>query len=366
MTNEGTRMIDSPRGTGRDQCAQAVSLLTVAMIMTCPTLAAGATQGQSSMVTGMRITKESFHGWPNTYRLTNGLIEARVITDVGPRIMDVRLSGGPNLLHVREAEAGGTGERQWMPRGGWRLWIAPERLETTYVPDNVPCAVEQDGDSMLRVTGAVEQASGIRKQIEVGLTEMQPRLRITSRIRNMSDHSLTYAAWSLPMLRAGGRAFVPLDVGPLTAFDATRRLILWSYAEIDDPRYRFGDRLVEVDQNRIPAAVALSPGRGKDESKIGVDSAQGWAAYLLDDVLFLKRFSHDPAGQYPDGGATIEVYSNHEFLELENLGPLTTIGPGEEIVLREDWWLFANAAIPADAAPALAALGNYVERAPFP
>ena len=33
------------------------------------------------------------------------------------------------------------------------------------------------------------------------------------------------------MMQPGGRAFVPLDVGPLTAVDATRRLLLWSYAK---------------------------------------------------------------------------------------------------------------------------------------
>ncbi len=359
-------MIENLRRACRGQGIEAVSVLAVAMVMASPTQALGAGQGQSSTVTGMQITKESFHGWPNTYRLSNGLIETRVVTDVGPRIMDVRLSGGPNLLYVRESEAGGSGEPQWVQRGGWRLWVAPERRETTYVPDNVPCGVEQIGDSMVRVTGATEAASGIRKQIEVALDDMQPRVRITSRIRNMSDHSLTYAAWSLPVLRPGGRAFVPLDIGPLTALDAIRRLILWSYTEIDDPRYRFGNRLVEVDHTRIGPAAPPGAGRGEDESKIGVDSTQRWAAYLLDGILFLKRFAYDPAGQYPDGGATIEVYSNREFLELENLGPLTTIGPGEEIVLREDWWLFTGVTVPEAEADALAVIQGFVQRAAFP
>jgi len=343
-----------------------LAVLACMVLMPRPGLAAAAPHEQTNTMTRTHITKESFHGWPNTYRLSNGLIETRVVTDVGPRIMDVRLPGGPNLLYLRQSEAGGGGEPQWVQRGGWRLWVAPERRETTYVPDNVPCVVEQLGGSTLRVTGAVEPASGIRKQIEVALDETQPRVRLTSRIRNVSDHPLTYAAWSLPVLRPGGRAFVPLDIGPLTAFDAIRRLILWSYTEIDDPRYRFGNRLVQVDHTRIGPAAAPRPGRGDDESKIGVDSSQGWAAYLLDGVLFLKRFPHVAAGAYPDGGATIEVYSSHEFLELENLGPLTTIGPGDEIVLREDWWLFAGVTVPEAEADALAVLQAHVGRTALP
>ena len=309
----------------------------------------------------VQIVKEDFHGWPNTYRLTNGLVEARVVTDVGPRIMDFHAVGGGNVIYVRESEAGKSGESTWVQRGGWRLWIAPERKETTYEPDNTACQVEVAG-STLRVTGPAQPAAGIQKQVEITLVPGEPHLRITARIKNISDRPVTYAAWSLPVLRPQGRAFVPMDVGPLTAFDATRRLLLWSYTEVADPRYHFGDRLVEIDHAQVKPAPPQQTGRRDDESKIGVDSAQGWAAYLLDRTLFLKRFPHEANGQYPDGGATIEVYSSHEFLELENLGPLTTIGPGTEIVLPEDWWLFTGVNVLKGEADALTTLQSYVAR----
>jgi hypothetical protein len=325
---------------------------------------AAAEQGRALM-TQTRIVKEDYHGWPNTYRLSNGLIEARVVTDIGPRIMDVRPQGGANLLYVRDSEAGKQAEDHFVQRGGWRLWIAPERKETTYAPDNSTCRAEMLNDSTLRVTGPAQPDAGIQKQIDVSLPPGEPHLHITARIKNISDHPLTYAAWSLPVLRPRGRAFVPWDVGPLDAFDAIRRLLLWSYTKIADPRYHFRDRLIEIDHTRVKPPPASQAGRHDDESKIGVDSAQGWAAYLLDGTLFLKRFPHE-AGQYPDGGATIEVYSSHEFIELENLGPLTTIAPGEEIILPEDWWLFTGVRVPADDTHALPALQKFVAQAAFP
>jgi hypothetical protein len=76
----------------------------------------------------------------------------------------------------------------------------------------------------------------------------------------------------------------------------------------------------------------------------------------------VKRFAHDPHGQYPDGGATVEVYSSHEFLELEHLGPLTTIAPGEKIVFPEEWWLFPDAAIADDEEGAARDIEAYVKR----
>jgi hypothetical protein len=340
------------------------NLRTIALITVLLPVAAGAqppARGNAKM-DRTDITKEDFHGWPNTYRLRNRLIEARVVTDVGPRIMDLRPAGGANLLHAREG-VGGSGEEQYMFRGGWRLWIAPERTETTYALDNSACQAELIGDTTLRVTAPPQPAAGIRKQIDVTLNPGEPCLHVTSRIKNITDHPVTYAAWSLPVLEPGGRAFLPLDVGPLTAFDATRRVLLWSYARFADPRYHFGDRLVQIDHTRVKAAPGAADVRRADESKIGVDSAQGWQAYLLHGTLFLKRFPHDTAGQYPDGGATMEVYSNHEFLELEHLGPLTIIQPGAEIVFPEDWWLFPRVTVPAGDAEALPVLERYVARA---
>jgi hypothetical protein len=307
------------------------------------------------------ITVEDYRGWPHSYRLTNGQIDAVVLTDIGPRIVALNRTGGPNLFHVRDREAGGRDEAQWVFRGGWRLWVAPERRETTYALDNAACTATVDG-STLRVTGPAQAAAGVQKTIEVTIDPDRPHLHVRSRLRNIDQRPLTYAPWSLSVMRPGGRAFVPLDVGPADAFDATRRLLLWSYAKIADPRYRFGDRLVQIDHPAIGPAPPEQSGRRDDESKIGVDSAQGWGAYLLGDVLYLKRFPHESGGTYPDGGATIEVYSSAEFLELEQLGPLTTIAPGDEIVFPEDWWVFSGVSIPSDEAGALAALQPFIQQ----
>jgi hypothetical protein len=308
------------------------------------------------------IEPETYHGWPNSYRLATPFLEARVVTAIGPRIMELRTADGTNLFHVRDAELGHSGESEWMFRGGWRLWVAPETRAKTYVPDNAPCAVEVDG-GVLRVSGPPQPAAGIQKIVELEPAADAPCLHVRSRIRNISTAPVTYAAWSLSVMRPGGRAFAPLDVGPLDAFDATRKLILWSYTELADPRYRFGDRLVQIDHTRVRPAPA-STARRDDESKIGVDSAQGWAAYLVDRTLYLKRFPYQPGAPYPDGGATIELYSSAEFLEVENLSPLTTIQPGGELVYPEDWWIFPNVDLPTDDAAALDALQVILKRTP--
>ena len=215
-----------------------------------------------AMATEVQVGKVAYLGWKDAYELDNGIVKAVVVSEIGPRIIDFRLSHGDNVLHVRGAEAGGKGESNWVFRGGWRLWVTPERKETTYALDNSPCQVEIGDDSTLRVTGPPQDIAGIQKRIEVRLARGEPRLHVESRIRNIGDRQRTYAPWSLSVMRPGGRAFVPLDVGPLDAFDSVRRLMLWSYAEMSDPRYTFGDRLVQINQSLVAPPPAGVTGRG--------------------------------------------------------------------------------------------------------
>jgi hypothetical protein len=264
------------------------------LVGTASALAAGETKESVS------ITRESYRGWPDTVRIGNGSIEARIVTAIGPRVIDLRAAGGENLFHVRDAEAGGQGEADWVFRGGWRLWIASSALPPPTYRTTPPAGWRSSTAARCRVTGPPQPAAGIQKIVELEPAADAPCLHVRSHIRNIGREPLTYAAWSLSVMRPGGRAVVPLDVGALDAFDATRKLILWSYTRMADLRYQFGDRLVSIDQSRVaPPPTPAPAGRRTDESKIGVDSAQGWAAYQLGRTLYVKRFPYDAAGQYP-------------------------------------------------------------------
>ncbi len=47
------------------------------------------------------IAREPFAGWTDTHRIFNGLVEARVLADVGPRVVALGYVGGPNLFYLR-------------------------------------------------------------------------------------------------------------------------------------------------------------------------------------------------------------------------------------------------------------------------
>ncbi|GBC99909.1 hypothetical protein HRbin17_02441 [bacterium HR17] len=95
------------------------------------------------------VEKVNYHGWKNAVKLSNGLIEGYVTTDVGPRIIDIRPVGGNNIFYARKDEIGKSGEKEFKLRGGWRPWIASERYDITWLPDNVPITYKRLKDSTL-------------------------------------------------------------------------------------------------------------------------------------------------------------------------------------------------------------------------
>ena len=79
--------------------------------------------------------------------------------------------------------------------------------------------------------------------------------------------------------------------------------------------------------------------------KIGFPNPDGWLAYVVDDTLFLKQAVYQPDGDYFDRGSSSECYCNPRLLELETLGPRTTLAPGESVSHRETWLVRAGISI---------------------
>ena len=67
---------------------------------------------------------------------------------------------------------------------------------------------------------------------------------------------------------------------------------------------------------------------------------------MLGDHLFVKSVPFVADGTYPDLGSNFEAFTNPELLELETLGPLKRISPGETIVHQESWVVFSKVLLP--------------------
>jgi hypothetical protein len=221
-------------------------------------------------------------------------------------------------------------------RGGHRLWHAPENMPRTYIPDNEG-ALLSDIPNGVRIEMPPEPWTHIAKIIEVSLNPEKPQVVVRHELRNEGAWTVELAPWALTMFKQGGVAVFPQPVGNVddSGLLANRRFSLWPYTNINDTRLSTRD-----DFFLVQATPGLPP------LKFGYFNPHGWVGYWLDEVLFIKRFDAQENVIYPDHGCNVECYCNDEFIELESLGKLTLIAPGQTVFHIELWELFETLDVP--------------------
>jgi len=277
--------------------------------------------------------KISYGGWKNCYALSNRAVELVVTGDVGPRVIRLAPRGGSNLFKEYKEMLGQTGGDEWRIYGGHRLWHSPEAKPRTYSPDNSPPAVAEIRNG-LRVVQDTEPDTRIQKQIEITLDAASPHVHLVHRLTNRGLWSVTLAPWALSVMAPGGAAIVPQP--PYASHESSllpaRPVVLWPYTNMADKRWSWGEKFIRLRQDP----------KAKNPQKVGIAVQQGWAAYALKGDLFIKRFTHFPDCPYPDFGCSFETFTNADMLEVESVGPLTCLEPGQAVEHVEDWFVFRN------------------------
>ena len=276
------------------------------------------------------IVKTHFKGWDNCWRIANGEIELIVTADVGPRVIHLGFAGGQNLFKNFEDQMGKCGEEAWKIRGGSRIWIGPEDRVASYATDNVPVEIEVCGDT-LTATAPVEEPVKIQKQLIIRVDGKGAGIELKHRIRNAGLMPTEFAVWVLTVMAQGGVAVTgfpprgthPEDLAP------SNPLVMWPFSDLSDPRWRFLKKYMILRQD----PDIQSP------QKLGHFNPETWGAYFLNGDLFIKRYKADPGLRYPDFGCSFETFTNADILELETMGPLARVAPGEWVEHTERWEL---------------------------
>jgi hypothetical protein len=277
------------------------------------------------------IEKTAWGGWPNCYRISNGEIELIVTSDVGPRVIRCGFIGGQNFFRVFEDQLGKSGEPDWQFRGGHRVWLAPEDFKRTYARDNDPVHVEiRDGS--LTATQPVEPESGLQKQLTIAIDPCGAQVSVIHRMKNTLPFPVRFAHWALTMMAPGGTgvAGFPPRGRHEDILAPTNPLVMWAFTDLRDPRWKFLHKYLVL--NHDPTNTS--------HTKLGLFNANTWGAYSLGSELFLKQYTADPAKTYPDMGCSFEMFASDGMLELETLGPIAEVEPGEWLEHTERWSLF--------------------------
>jgi hypothetical protein len=285
------------------------------------------------------IQEIPYAGWKRNLRLQGPTTELVITLEVGPRIIRYGFHNGKNVFAEIAAQMGGTGESEWMIRGGHRLWTAPEG-DHSYAPDNAPVSYQKLSESAVEVTEPVNAKFGFQKTLRIDLLANEV-VKVTHLLKNTGTQPLAIAPWVLSVMAPGGVALIPqppLDRHPsefpegrsINTIDywPNRELVLWPFTDLTDGRYAFSDNFLRL--TYLPERPA---------TKLGMKLPTGWVAYQNGDTVFAKHFTYNPALPYPDKGVNFEIFTNKAILELESLAPDVAIAPGAVAEQIEHWVL---------------------------
>lgn len=291
----------------------------------------------------VEIEKIAYGGWPNCIRMSNGTVELIATTDVGPRIIRYGFVGDRNEFFENEEQLGITDSDVWLAFGGHRLWLAPEAKPRSYYPDTEPVKAARKGDA-LHLIAPTETENGVRKEITVSLSPSGTHVQLVHKLTNHNIWEIEVAPWTLTVMPPNGKAIIPREPyaphpdmpdfpGQKTDrrfYFPVRSLALWSFTNLADPRWEFTGKYIILRQD---------PELSKPQ-KLGMSNKQDWGAYLRQGHLFVKQSVYQHGATYPDRGCSFEIFTNGDMLELEALGPLTSLPPGGSLEHQEHWYLF--------------------------
>lgn len=276
----------------------------------------------------------------NCLKLANSQVEVLVAIDYGPRIVSFKRINEENLLYedtegliknnCMEIESAYGLGKVWYGKGGHRFWIAPEKMPFTYYPDDSPVNYEIQG-KIVRLFQAPQIENGVQLTMELMLEE-DTTIKINHIAKNISSIPMEIAPWALTVMARGGVEIIPRTLRQ-EEFLPNMSLIIWPYTDLQDDRISFEGDYIILKQREFESNTTQKKGK----FKIGISNEEGWAGYINKGQLFKKEFVYDSKGSYPDYGASYETYTDENILEMESLGCLKILGPGEETMHEEIW-----------------------------
>ena len=271
-------------------------------------------------------------GYADCVELSNGTTRVVIEPNMGGRVLSYALEGEEVLF--QDARYDGVLADTKLPHNllpGGRFDLGPE---LTLPPREAIWSgrwrAEIIGPRHVRLTSAIEPSLGLQVIRRFELGPENARLVCEQTVVNRGGVERSVSYWGRTFVPAGGVCLVPLN--PRSRFPAgyleylTRDAIGQHAAE--DPRIMSRDGVLIIDGTPLT-------------SKVMVDASDGWLAYITrGNLLFLTTFPIETDRLY--GGVasdSVAIWFDALRCELEPLGPLERLPPGEAAVFTQVWSL---------------------------
>jgi len=281
-----------------------------------------------------KVERIAYHGWKNALRLQNQRVEVVVVPEVG-RVMSFRFRDGANVFWEDCSLDGGRGDwqaKEWINFGGDKTWPAPEAEWGHYTKrkdwrpppafDSLVVEARIDGNDVV-LTSPVDPYYGVRTVRRIQLAGSATAMTITTTYERVSGEPSRIGVWVITQFNEPAAIYVPV-----------RTNSVWT-----NGYYVFGTQPwpqleAKIDHLKITRDLKSPHKMGSDASRL---------LWVGEKDMCLVSSPRVSDGEYPDRGASAEVYTNPDpkkYIELELLGTLSLMKPGDRITQQSTYALF--------------------------
>ncbi len=314
------------------------SIVQFSMLFACILLPGAQASGQligaeaGGQETGARFVTE--HGNEDCIELFNETTRVVLEPNLGGRVLVYALNG-KNVLWINQENEGKPyveGEPYGYPGAG-RFDYGPE--QTGPKSSDLffgPWKAEITGAREAAMYSEMDPVSGVTLERRFKLEKEGSHLTCTQIIKNTGEGIARHYHWSRTFVKGGGISLTPLNphskypegylhYGPGRAMN---------FEPGEEPNIRKREGILEI----------IGP---PSRRKFVMDCEEGWLGYItLDNQLFIKKFKIFPDRPYWDMAApTVSIWYNSDTMcEIEPMGPLEILEPGEAAAFTEHWFLY--------------------------
>ncbi len=284
-------------------------------------------------------TGQTHRGWTDAIILRNAVVEAVIVPSIG-RVMQFRFLGDPAGPFWENEKLAGRPMpvEPWSVAhgsfGGDKTWPAPQSLWNWPPPDTfdaAPVTARLDEDRSVTLTSPVSPRFGIRTVRRISLDATAPVLRIATTYEKITGAPVTVSVWIITQFRDPVAVFLPV---PANSKFPDGLAPQWPAPA--EAMHRHGDLLRFI---RDP----------KKSYKIGNDADT--LVWVGEHYLVRIAATRVPGATYPDDGCIAQLYGNADpvpYVELETVGPLKTLHPGETLAATNTYRLARRTAAGAE------------------
>lgn len=279
---------------------------------------------------GVTLTRTNYHGWLEAYVMSNGKVAAVIVPAIG-RVMQFGFVGEEGVFWENRALDGRIADghlmvwaaKDWVNFGGDKTWPSPEADWSLFTSrkgwrpppafDGWSADVRISGGSLTLVT-ALDPFYGTVAERRIRLHSSKPEMTITTTYTREKGEPAWIGIWVITQLKEPAGLFAP--VPKKSIFPEGFTLL----GQNPPPSLKITNGLIALVRN--PKAA----------HKIGLDADSmlwvGEKHVLRIDSPRVRK------GEYPDKRSNTEIYTNPDplpYIELETLGPLHLMKPGDKI-----------------------------------